>query len=83
MDTVTPFTVTKNTDFKRPPWEAIVLKTTTTNILLVVMHHSLYDGESIYLMFNDLAAMYQGLDSRPRPPFRYCCKSHCKDHGGR
>lgn len=56
-------------DFEQPPWGTIVLKTAKETVLAVSMHHSLYDGESINLLFRDLARLYEGIDLQPRVPF--------------
>ena len=56
-------------DFERPPWMTTILKAATGNVFVLSMHHSLYDGESISLLFQDLARLYQGTDLPQRPPF--------------
>ena len=56
-------------DFERPPWKITILKTATEIVFVLSMHHSLYDGESISLLFEDLARLYQGNDLPQRPPF--------------
>lgn len=56
-------------DFEQPPWKTAILKTATSNVLVISMHHSLYDGESINLLFQDLARLYEGIDLQPRAPF--------------
>ena len=55
--------------FEQPPWRATVLKHADEAFLVVSMHHSLYDGSSIPLIFEDLAKLYNGTDLIPRPPF--------------
>ena len=56
-------------DFEQPPWRTTVLKTAIKTVLAVSMHHSLYDGESINLLLQDLARLYEGMDLQPRVPF--------------
>ena len=56
-------------DFERSPWKINILKTATEIVLVLSMHHSLYDGESISLLFQDLARLYEGNDLPQRPPF--------------
>ncbi|KAL9069746.1 MAG: hypothetical protein Q9161_005331 [Pseudevernia consocians] len=56
-------------DFEQPPWKVTVLKTATESVLVISMHHSLYDGESINLLFQDLARLYEGSDLPQRAPF--------------
>lgn len=56
-------------DFERPPWKTTILKTATEIVLVISMHHSLYDGQSINLLFQDLARLYEDIDLHPRKPF--------------
>lgn len=56
-------------DFEQPPWKATILKTATETVLVMSMHHSLYDGESINLLFQDLARLYEDIDLPLRAPF--------------
>ena len=56
-------------DFERPPWLINILKTATEIVFVLSMHHTLYDGESISLLFQDLARLYQGSELPPRAPF--------------
>ncbi|KAL8708164.1 MAG: hypothetical protein Q9220_006925 [cf. Caloplaca sp. 1 TL-2023] len=55
--------------FNEPPWKLILLKGTTETVLIMSMHHSLYDGVSIQLLFDDLARLYNKMDMPSRPPF--------------
>lgn len=61
--------IREEADFEQPPWKANLLKTATDAVLVISMHHSLYDGESINLLFQDLARFYEGIDMQPRAPF--------------
>ncbi len=65
-------------DFEQPPWKVAVLKTATEVVLVVSMHHSLYDGQSINLVFQDLARMYQGIQIPPRAPFSVAARAISK-----
>jgi amino acid adenylation domain-containing protein len=56
-------------DFEQPPWKTTSLKTATEIVLVISIHHSLYDGVSINLLFQDLARLYEGIDLQPRVPF--------------
>lgn len=56
-------------DFERPPWKATVLKTGPEIVVVFSIHHSLYDGISISLLFQDLANLYRGIDLKSRMPF--------------
>ena len=57
------------TSFEQPPRKTTLLKHANETFLVVSMHHSLYDGYSIALIFEDLARIYNGTDLIPRPPF--------------
>lgn len=58
-----------DTDFHRPPVWANILESREERVLVVSLHHSLYDGFSIPLLFEDLATAYQNRDLPKRPPF--------------
>ena len=55
--------------FEQPPWKTTLLKHANEAFLVISMHHSLYDGSSISLIFEDLANLYNGTDLTHRPPF--------------
>ncbi|KAL8968481.1 MAG: hypothetical protein Q9197_004859, partial [Variospora fuerteventurae] len=52
-------------DFQRPPWHVDVVG----DIFILSMHHSLYDGESISLLFQDLWALSNCFPLPQRPSF--------------
>ena len=56
-------------DFERPPWKTTALRMAAETVLVISMHHSLYDGESIHFLFKDLASLYEGIDLQPRVSF--------------
>lgn len=56
-------------DYERPPWRTTILKNAMETVLVISMHHSLYDGESISLLFQDLARLYEGIKLPARAPF--------------
>ena len=64
----------EETDFGQPPWRIHVLKNLTEVVLMLSMHHSLYDGESIDLLFQDLTELYEGIHLHPRLPFSTAAK---------
>ena len=45
-------------DFKEPPVQVHILHTTAENFLVISMHHALYDGLSIPMVFDELAHVY-------------------------
>lgn len=67
-------------DFARPPWMTTILKTATEIVLVVSMHHSLYDGESINLLFQDLARLYEGTELPLRAPFSDAARAISKSN---
>lgn len=56
-------------DFARLPWKLAIWKAPRDVVLVLSIHHSLYDGESINLLFHDLAKAYQATNLHPRPSF--------------
>ena len=59
------FTFREERDFAEPPWRLDIVR----NVYIFSMHHSLYDEESLSLLFRDLASRLKGLDVAARPPF--------------
>ena len=70
----------EETDFEQPPWKTTILKTATETMFIISMHHSLYDAESINLLFQDLARLYGGTDVPPRAPFSDAAKAISKSN---
>lgn len=52
-------------DFGRPPWRVDL----AGKVFILSMHHSLYDGESIGLLFRDLWTLMKGSPLPTRPSF--------------
>ena len=67
-------------DFERPPWKITILKAPTDIVFVLSMHHSLYDGESISLLFQDLAGLYQGTEPPLRAPFSDAARAISKSN---
>ncbi|KAL8789129.1 MAG: hypothetical protein Q9195_006995, partial [Heterodermia aff. obscurata] len=63
------FTFHEDTDFSRAPWQVALLKRSSETIFILSMHHSLYDGESLKLLFDALAKVYQNIEKPSRPSF--------------
>ncbi|KAL8877690.1 MAG: hypothetical protein Q9198_004339 [Flavoplaca austrocitrina] len=55
--------------FEHPPWKTTILGNSNEIILVISMHHSLYDGISINLLLQDLAHLYNGGELQPKTPF--------------
>ena len=65
-------------DFERPPLKTTIWKNAMEVVLVISMHHSLYDGESINLLFQDLARLYEGIELPPRAPFSNAARAIVK-----
>ncbi|GME63927.1 Nonribosomal siderophore peptide synthase SidC [Neofusicoccum parvum] len=56
-------------DFHSPPLRATLLQSNEELVLVVTLHHALYDGYSVPLIFHDLAEAYAGRALPTRAPF--------------
>ncbi|KAL8821475.1 MAG: hypothetical protein Q9223_000483 [Gallowayella weberi] len=68
--------------FENPPWKVTIVREPTQTVLVVSMHHSLYDGVSINVFFQDLTRLYHGLDIPRRSSFSDAARAistACKD----
>lgn len=61
-------------DFQHPPVRATVLRSPTSSLFVLTMHHGLYDGYSVPLIFHDLALAYEKNTLPTRPPFAPAAK---------
>ncbi|KAI4123162.1 MAG: hypothetical protein LQ338_005411 [Usnochroma carphineum] len=52
-------------DFARPPWRVDIVG----DVFILSLHHSLYDGESMRLLFSDFWALKRCYELPMRPPF--------------
>lgn len=48
------------TDFSKPPWKVTILTGNSQKLMVVTMHHCLYDGFSLPLLFASLEKSYLG-----------------------
>ncbi|KAL2840190.1 hypothetical protein BJY01DRAFT_250105 [Aspergillus pseudoustus] len=55
--------------FEVPPLRAVLVNQPEGKILVLVMHHSLYDGASLPFVFEDMARAYSGQSLVERPQF--------------
>ncbi|KAL4746543.1 hypothetical protein BDW72DRAFT_33643 [Aspergillus terricola var. indicus] len=55
--------------FRRPPIRSVLVNQPDCRILVIVLHHSLYDGASLPFVFEDLATIYAGKTLAQRPQF--------------
>ncbi|KZV86819.1 acetyl-CoA synthetase-like protein [Exidia glandulosa HHB12029] len=56
-------------DFETPLYHVHIIVTPTRTLMVLVIHHALYDGTSLLYMLQDVKAAYHGLDPQPRPQF--------------
>lgn len=59
----------KETAFEVPPIRSVLVTRPTDKLLVIVMHHALYDGASLPFVFEDLARAYQDDTVSERPQF--------------
>ena len=69
------FQFSEEADFERPPWKTHIVKNISDCVLVISMHHSLYDGDSIQLLWRDLADLYRNLDPPSRKSFGTAAKT--------
>ncbi|KAL4786317.1 hypothetical protein BJX76DRAFT_355222 [Aspergillus varians] len=55
--------------FQTPPIRSVLVHQPEGDILVITMHHSLYDGASLPFFFEDLAMIYAGQSPAQRPQF--------------
>ncbi|RSL48505.1 hypothetical protein CEP53_009508 [Fusarium sp. AF-6] len=55
--------------FSTPPIQPVIVNEPKGRLLVIIMHHALYDGVSLPFIFNDLASAYNGVSLPDRPPF--------------
>ncbi|KAL8996350.1 MAG: hypothetical protein Q9169_004116 [Polycauliona sp. 2 TL-2023] len=76
MNSITQdFAFCNEASFERPPWKTTILRSPGEIVLVISMHHSLYDGISINLLLQDLACLYNGFELHPRPYFSAAAKA--------
>ncbi|KAE8320108.1 hypothetical protein BDV41DRAFT_516754 [Aspergillus transmontanensis] len=63
------FSFGKESSFEVPPIRSVLVNQPEGRVLIVVMHHSLYDGASLPFFFEDLAITYNGESPSERPQF--------------
>jgi amino acid adenylation domain-containing protein len=50
--------------FQRPPWQVTILTGSSEQLMVVTMHHCLYDGFSLPLLFDCVEKLYRGEQTR-------------------
>jgi amino acid adenylation domain-containing protein len=63
------FSFGEETSFEIPPIRSVLVNQPEGRLLVVVMHHALYDGASLPFFFEDLAITYNGEPPSERPQF--------------
>ncbi len=61
--------------FEHLPWKTSIWKSPVEAVLVISMHHSLYDGVSINLLFRDLSRLYNSIEFVPRSPFSIAARA--------
>ncbi|KAL2039087.1 hypothetical protein N7G274_008136 [Stereocaulon virgatum] len=74
------FAFREEVDFTSLPWKLTIWKAPKDVVLVLSMHHSLYDGESINLLFDDLATTYHTMNLPPRPSFSEAAREIAKSN---
>ena len=59
----------EESSFEAPPIRSTLVSQPEGRLLVVTLHHALYDGASIPFFFEDLAKLYNGETPVERPPF--------------
>ncbi|PWY89880.1 nonribosomal siderophore peptide synthase SidC [Aspergillus heteromorphus CBS 117.55] len=62
------YSFSEESSFETPPIRSILVTQPEARLLVIVLHHALYDGASIPFLFEDLAVIYDG-GSPERPQF--------------
>ncbi|KAM0421201.1 hypothetical protein ACHAPT_011093 [Fusarium lateritium] len=65
--------------FSTPPIQPVIVNEPEGRLLVIIMHHALYDGVSLPFIFDDLASAYQGVSLLDRPPFANTVRSLSQD----
>nr|AFD36451.1 ferrirhodin synthetase [Fusarium sacchari] len=65
--------------FSTPPIRPVIVSESGQRLLVIIMHHALYDGVSLPFIFDDLALAYQGASLPIRPPFATIVRSLSQD----
>ncbi|KAF5229394.1 hypothetical protein FANTH_14222, partial [Fusarium anthophilum] len=65
--------------FSIPPIQPVIVNEDGGRLLVIIMHHALYDGVSLPFIFKDLAAAYQGASLPNRPLFADAVRSLSQD----
>ncbi|KAL4886629.1 hypothetical protein BJY04DRAFT_213387 [Aspergillus karnatakaensis] len=63
------FTFNEERSFHTAPLRVVLVHQQETRILVIILHHSLYDGASLPFIFEDLATVYDGQSPPSRPQF--------------
>ena len=56
-------------DVSAPPWKVTIVKGSESDIVLLTLHHALYDASSLPAMISDLSAIYNGQELKAPPAF--------------
>ncbi|KAL2827575.1 hypothetical protein BDW59DRAFT_56080 [Aspergillus cavernicola] len=68
-EVISLFSFDEEGSFEVPPLRTVLVQQPDSKTLVIVMHHSLYDGASLPFVFEDLATIYTGKSPKKRPQF--------------
>lgn len=63
------FRLDKESSFEIPPIRSVLVTRPQETILVIVLHHALYDGASLPFIFEDIARVYEDQPLPERPQF--------------
>ncbi|KAL4946839.1 hypothetical protein BDV06DRAFT_181633, partial [Aspergillus oleicola] len=63
------FAFDQETSFQVPPIRCVLVDQPDCKVLVIILHHCLYDGASLPFVFEDLATIYAGKSPVSRPQF--------------
>ena len=70
-------------DLFTPPWKIGVVQGSDSDVILLTLHHALYDAWSLPAMLLDLIAIYNGQELEDSPNFPKCVRDCSNDLGRR
>ncbi|PYH91604.1 nonribosomal siderophore peptide synthase SidC [Aspergillus ellipticus CBS 707.79] len=63
------YSFSEESSFEIPPIRSVLITQPEGRLLVIVLHHALYDGSSIPFLFEDLTVIYEGGSPLERPQF--------------
>jgi ferricrocin synthase len=80
IQAITPYVkLDTESAFSTPPIQPVIVNEAEGRLLVIIMHHALYDGVSLPFIFDDLASAYHGTSLPNRPRFADAVRSLSQD----